>query len=252
MKLSPPPAHFQPGIRLVTDLGRAVAVHSWRGEGSYARVYRGDYNARPCALKLAKREILEAGIRLEGEREVLARVHSPHVVALLDAGRYGDIPFLVLEWLEGETLLDLVKSRRRLPLRQALEILEAVCSGLCDLHSQGVAHGDVRPENVIVVPGRGAVLTDPGAALGTGQPGAGLSNPTGPPGLSVFSGDIRAVGTVLHRMLTGEEPGGEPTRLTAAAGYNRAAVQLWEHTRASQCPDAGALLAQVRHLRRSL
>jgi serine/threonine protein kinase len=223
---------------LRTKRGAEVVIGSWRGEGSYARVYRGAYSRTglPCAVKVAKMEVPEAAPRLQNEEEILAELQHPRIVALLDSGRYGDVPYLVLEWLDGETLLDLVARRRRLPLRQALEILEATCGGILYLHARGVSHGDLRPQNVLIVAGRGAVLTDPGAGP-----------ERQPPGVE----DVRALGLLLHTMLTGEEPGPAP-RLTAAAGYSRGAVQLWEQTHSAQPPPVAALAEQVGRLRRSL
>ncbi|HEU4752688.1 MAG TPA: protein kinase, partial [Armatimonadota bacterium] len=190
-----------------------------------------------CALKLAKAEIPDAAARLRREKQVLAQLRHPRVVALLDAGEHAGTPFLVLEWLEGETLLDLVQTRRRLALRQSLEISEAVADGLAAIHAHGLVHGDIRPQNILVVPRRCAVLTDPGG----GEPGAS----------TLPADDIRAVGGLLHLMLTGF-PESDPPRLTAAAGYNRAVVQLWEQVRSDRPLTASDLLSQLRRLRQGL
>jgi serine/threonine protein kinase len=240
VSVSPAP-RLQVGASLRAARGPTVVIRGWRGEGSFARVYRGEYSqpARPCALKLAKAEIPEAGLRLEREREVLDGLRHPHVVELLDHGQADpwSIPFLVLEWLDGETLLDSVAARRRLPLRQALEWLDGICQGIGYLHHRGVAHGDLRPQNVLCVAGRGAILTDPGA---------------GPEEAPSPEGDVRAAGRLLHYMLTGEDPAGTTSRLTPAAGHNRGVVQLWESTRATPPPASPVLLVSVRRLRASL
>lgn len=230
-----------PGTRLTADTGRDLTVCSWRGEGSYARVYRAEYGpgGGPCAVKVAKPEVPEAEARLRHEGRVLAELRHPRVVALLDTGRHGSALLLVLEWLEGDTLLDLVASRRRLPLRQSLEILEAVCEGLAALHQRGQVHGDLRPQNVILTPDRGAVLTDPGAAIDAAVPAS-------------VEGDIRAAGSLFHHLLTGADPQHGGPRLAPGAGYNRSAVHLWETTAAAAPPGAAALLTEVRRLRTSL
>lgn len=225
------------GARLVADSGQSVLVRAWRGEGSYARVYQGvlEPTGALCAVKAAKPEIPEAGERLRRERGVLTAVRHPHLVRLLDGGNEGGLPWLALEWLEGETLLDLIAARRRLPLRASLEHLETVLDAAAAIHARGLIHGDIRPQNVIVVAGRGAVLTDPGA-----EPEATEGD------------DVRAAGALFHRMLTGVDPAGSPAVLTPAAGYSRAAVQLWERTAGPRLPSARELLGEVRNLRRSL
>jgi serine/threonine protein kinase len=235
------PARIAQGVSLTTDTGNRVLIRAWRGEGSYARVYQAVYSRTGglCALKMAKPEIHEGVQRLSSEREALLAVHDPHVVALLDWGRHGDVPYLVLEWLEGETVYDLVGSRRRLPLRQSLEILEGVCAGLAAIHLQGMAHGDIRAQNVLLVDGRGAVLTDPGVSAGADlHPGQ--------------TEDIRSVGALLHRMLAGEDPSPGRVRLTAGTAYSRAVVDLWERTQASRPPAASELVTEVRRLRLTL
>ena len=185
---------------------------------------------------MPKVEIAEAVSWLECERELLRSVSHPHLVHLMDWGTAQGAPFLVLEWLEGPTLLDEIARRRRLPLRQSLEILEPIAEALGYLHARGLAHGDVRVENVIVVPERGAVLTDPAPQHRTGNIGPEAS-------------DIRALGEMLHRCVTGREPDDKEPRLTTAAGFNRKVVQLWAATASPSPPTAVTLLEQLRSLR---
>jgi serine/threonine protein kinase len=230
-----------PGASVPTASGGVVVLRAWRGEGSYARVYRAAYvrpgdgplDATECALKLPKPEIAEAADRLRREGEVLAQLHHPRVVKLLDRGE-GNAPFLALEWLEGETLLDLVRARRRLPLRQALELLAGLTEALAHCHERGVAHGDVRGQNLLVLPTRGAVLTDP--------------EPVAP---ATPADDVRAAGALLSLMLTGQEsPAG--TALTTAGGHNRAVVELSARLASANPPSARRLLEEVQALRARL
>ena len=227
---------WRPGEVVVSDRGRRAQVRSWRGEGSYARVYLAHElpMGSPVAVKVAKTELAEAAPRLERERHVLGSVNHARIVSLLDGGRHAGAPFLLLEWLEGETLSDLLQRKRRLPLRQALEYLEALCEGLAALSAAGRHHGDLRPQNVIVT-ARGPVLTDPGAL----EPGT-------------HSQDVRGAGELFHWMLTGAAPDPAAPRITTGAGINPRAVALWERTQSPLPPSAAALLEEVRRLRLSL
>jgi len=203
---------------LATETGQRLRVDAWRGEGSYARVYRATQLPEEAAgaLKVAKREEPEAVPRLTHERRILAAVEHPRLVRLLGAGCAYDAPFLLLEWLEGDTVHDLVKARRRLPLRQSLEHFIAACEAVAAIHDAAHVHGDVRAENILVVPGRGAVLTDPGLppVNSPDEPG----RPT----------DIRCLGELMHLMLTGRTAGSQPVALSTAGGFNRGVVALWE------------------------
>lgn len=232
-----PVGRLSPNSSLRTGSGETISVCAWRGEGSYARVYRGVYSRTggPCAVKVPKPEIAEARERLEREGEALAGLSHPHIVSLLDRGSHDGVPYLVLEWLDGETLRDLVIARRRLALRQSLLLVETVCAALAHLHARALCHGDVRPQNVLVVPGRGAVLTDPGAGGDAG-----------------CAEDVRAAGRLLHEMLTGVEPSPLDVRLTTNAGHGPAVVRLWESTQAEPTPTASEFLNAVRRLSHTL
>lgn len=231
---------LKPGTVLATDAVEPVLIRMWVTEGSYAHIYQGAYgrDGVPCAVKVPKVQVDAAVelVRIQGE--ILTRVRGPHVIRLLDRGTAVGLPFLVLEWLEGGTLLDLVRSRRRLPLRQSLEILEQLAVALSAFHQAKQPHGDIRAENV-VLEGRGAVLIDP-----HGLPVGNVAPPSA-------AADLEAAAGLFHLMLTGERYDAAHSRLSPAAGYRRDAVQLWERLR-SGLLTASELAEQTRTLRKSL
>jgi eukaryotic-like serine/threonine-protein kinase len=186
--------------------GNRYEIRRWEGEGSYAAIYQAVRvgSGEACALKLPKREVPEAVARAGAEGEVLARVRDPAVVRLLDRGEWEGLPLLALEWLPGDALSDALRRRPRFPLRQALEILEHVCAGLAAFHAAGVVHGDIRPQNVLLMRERGAVLIDPG-------------------GEGAAAADLVAAGAAAYRLLCGVDhrPGVSPP--AAEAGYHRSA-----------------------------
>jgi serine/threonine protein kinase len=240
--------HLVSGTSVRTNGGQPVTVARWRGEGSYARVYcAADGAGRPCALKVAKPEAPESTRRLHRERAALTPIDHPRVVRLLDHGMLavsdGELPFLVLEWLEGDTLHELLRPRRGLPVRQALEILDAALEGLAQFHDRGTAHGDLRAQNLILVPRRGPVLTDPGVPSG---------QPESAPPRDLLELDVRAAGALLYRMLTGSEAMPPEARLSTARGLNPAVVELWEQTRTHPPTSAAGLRAAASRLRAAL
>ncbi len=234
-----------PRIPLRTPLPTAstclATARNWVGEGSYARVYRGVWGpgGTECALKAAKGEVSGAGQRLAAERELLTAVVHARLVRLYDYGEHAGAPFLVLEWLEGETLADILARDRRLPLRRALEVLEGWLEVLAAFESAGKHHGDVRAENGMVLPARGLVVVDPGAASPEGD------------GAHSCARDIQALGAIFHRMLTGEKPEREGL-LRQGAGFSAPVLALWEATRGFAPPPARQLAEQVRRVRAAL
>ncbi|WP_214412354.1 serine/threonine protein kinase [Sphaerisporangium fuscum] len=105
----------------------------------------------------------DARLRLDREVRALRRVESPYVARVLDADLSGDRPYLVMEHIEGETLLD--KVRRSGPLSGAnlIELARGLATAIAIIHAAGVIHRDVKPANVVLGPD-GPVLIDFGIA----------------------------------------------------------------------------------------
>jgi serine/threonine protein kinase len=133
--------------------------------GGFGSVYRGrDLDAgQPVAIKVMHRELagdepLVARFRREGA--VLRLLRDPHAVATFAHGETVDgLPFLVMELLEGETLLDLMRRRGPLPWRDVFALAVGVCRALAEAHGHGVVHRDLKPSNIFVTTsGRPKVL----------------------------------------------------------------------------------------------
>jgi serine/threonine protein kinase len=220
------------GDVVLGERGRAYRVLEWRGEGSYARVFRVIADAAAYALKMAKPEIAGAAARLERERGVRSRIRHPRLVECVDAGRWEETPFLVLTWIEGADLRRLVERQRRLPLVIALGYLQDISGAVAALHAGGLAHGDLRPENVLVQETvHHAILADLGEAADRRDPDHAER----------LRGDLCALGDLLAFTLTGERAAAFPPRLTTAQGYNPEAVRL------AQEASAGRLTAAACH-----
>jgi serine/threonine protein kinase len=84
------------------------------------------------------------------EAETVARIRHPNVVDVSDVGIENGIPFLVMEYLEGEDLLHLIVSKGPLDARAAADAVLPVAAGLCAVHRLGIVHRDVKPENVLL------------------------------------------------------------------------------------------------------
>ncbi|GAA1811754.1 Stk1 family PASTA domain-containing Ser/Thr kinase [Agromyces neolithicus] len=154
--------------------------------------------------------------RFVQEARSAARLAHPNVVNVFDQGQDADMAYLVMEYLPGITLRDLLKDYRRLTAEQTVDIMDAVLSGLAAAHKAGIVHRDVKPENVLLADDGRIKLSDFGLARGasantaTGQALLGtiayLSPELVTRGIADARSDIYAVGIMMYEMLTGEQP----------------------------------------------
>src|SRR5262245_34033463 len=100
--------------------------------------------------------------RFNDEAKTIARLTHPNVVAVYDQGTHEGLPYLVMEYVRGRTLRDVLAERRRLQPQEALAIMEQMLAAIAAAHRAGLVHRDVKPENVLVAeaPGGGNNLVD--------------------------------------------------------------------------------------------
>src|SRR6201994_2288841 len=173
---------------------------------------------RPVALKrLAENFARDEELRRRFVREarLAARLSHPNVVRVFDVGEDEGRPFIAMEYVEGETLAELIARRGRLPAGEAGTLGTQLCAGLAASHAAGLVHRDVKPQNLllgtdgvlklgdfgIAVGHEGTRLTLAGTVLGT----VGYLAPEQARGEQVTAAaDIYALGAVLYELLTGE------------------------------------------------
>ncbi|WP_307310305.1 Stk1 family PASTA domain-containing Ser/Thr kinase [Pseudarthrobacter enclensis] len=218
--------------------------------------------------------------RLGREAKAAARLSHPHVVGVLDQGHDGNTAYLVMEYIKGHTLRDLLRDRGALTPRLALALIDPVVEGLGAAHAAGFIHRDVKPENVLIADdGRIKIgdfglaravtsSTSTGALLGTVayiSPELVLGKPAD------ARSDVYSVGIMLYEMLTGRQPFegevpiqvayqhvngtvGPPSLLVPGlAGEVDELVQWCTANDPENRPvDGNALLQELRHIRTNL
>src|SRR5215469_7413943 len=203
-------------------LGGRYHVGSRIARGGMATVYLGTDTRlnRVVAIKIAHPELSEDAEfvrRFIGEAKSAARLSSPNVVAVYDQGSAGRLHYIAMEYVPGHTLRQLLNQRGRLAPHDALDIMVGVLSGLAAAHQAGIAHRDVKPENVLLTSAgavkvadfglarsvAGAVQTKGGMIIGTA---AYLAPEQVSGGTSDARTDVYAAGIRLHELLTGAQP----------------------------------------------
>src|SRR5579864_7430915 len=191
--------------------------------GGMARVFRARDAAleRHVALKILQPRFgddHEHVARFRREARLVAQLSHPNIVTMIDRGESDGNQYIVFEFVEGETLKDLVERTGPLPTRRALEIALEVADGLAYAHHNGLVHRDVKPQNILLTRTGQAKVTDFGIARsldvehGVTLTGTvlGTSNylspeqASGKPVTQVT--DVYSLGVVLYELLAGEVP----------------------------------------------
>ena len=221
------PPDLRPGLSPGTRLGPYVVI-SALGAGGMGEVYRGRDTRldRTVAIKVLAPDLVgspEARQRFNREAKAAAALAHPRICRLLDVGREGTIDYLVMEYLEGETLAARLL-RGRLPRSEALTVGTQIADALATAHRVGIVHRDLKPGNIMLTPA-GAMLLDFGLArqaapLALDGPTASVEGPITRTGVILGTvqymapeqlegrpvdarTDIFALGVVLYEMLTG-------------------------------------------------
>ncbi|CAN3701651.1 Serine/threonine-protein kinase PK-1 [Microbacterium sp. MM2322] len=150
------------------------------------------------------------------EARSAARLSDPHVVNVFDQGQDGEMAYLVMEYLPGITLRELLREHKRLTVDQTLTIMDAILSGLAAAHRAGIVHRDVKPENVLLAEDGRIKIGDFGLARATTANTASGAQLMGTiaylapelvtRGTADARSDIYSLGIMLYEMLTGEQP----------------------------------------------
>jgi len=234
------------GLTSGTKLGPYEIV-SLLGAGGMGEVYRARDTRldRTVAVKILPTHLSnnpEAKQRFDREARSISSLNHPNICTLYDVGQQDGVDFLVMEFLEGETLADRLR-KGPLPLEQVLKVGAEICEGLEKAHRSGVVHRDLKPSNIMLTKS-GAKLMDfglakaPVAAVGAGSSSdslATMSRPLTAEGTIVGTfqymspeqvegkeadvrSDIFALGAVLYEMITGQRAfEGKTTASTIAA-----------------------------------
>jgi serine/threonine protein kinase len=220
-------------IALPITVGGRYRLTELRGGGGMAKVYRAEDLTlqREVAVKLINpdlRDEAEFDARFQREARIASQLSDPHIIVVHDFGldpTYG--PFLVMEFLHGQSLRERLHSEGSLPFKAGLQLSAQLLLALIHAHGKNIVHRDIKPDNVFLLnqsgvrlhtrvldfgiarifrrdePGNAETLTNPGAVLGTprymspeqlaGQPVDALS-------------DLYSAALVIHEAITGQLP----------------------------------------------
>ncbi len=230
------------------------------GTGGMSMVFRAFDTVleRQVAIKLMHADVAADADadqleRFRREARAVAQLNHPHVVGVIDAGEDGQGgAFIVLEYVEGETLKERIRRHGRLPVSEAIAYAIEIARALGAAHAQGIVHRDVKPQNVLIDEQGAAKVTDFGIARTLDQEGLtangrvlGTTDYVSPE--QALGGDVNgqsdlySLGIVLFEMLTGDVPFGGENQVVVAMKHVREALPDVQVRR----PEVSSALAAI-------
>jgi hypothetical protein len=218
-------------LTLGSMLGQCLLVEQI-GKGGSALVFRAIHRGMnlPVAVKVLQREVLQNDpnvyVQLKAEAQLLQQLQHPNILRLFEFEDNPQFPYLVLEYIEGMSLAELIQQSGRIRADRAVNFIRQIADGLRAAHRLGVIHRDVKPANVLLARDGNAKLADLGLAMVVSEnklvanasasstcletlagtvayiaPEQALSNP----GLD-HRADIYSLGASFYHMVTGDIP----------------------------------------------
>ena len=216
---------------MVGSIINGYKISEYKGQGSFGTVYKCEKDNRTYAMKIFSLQYVfneyqtnETHNRITQEIEALRRINHFNVVKIFDSGTFLQLEqkyqFIIMEYVEGENLKDLLIIRKSIPLEECIALSEKILDGLQAIHSQNIVHRDLKPENIIVTNDKQVKILDFGLSKiidfsSITSTGFQIGSPLYMSPEQVkdsknidFRSDYYSFGVILFELLTGKTPYG--------------------------------------------
>ena len=230
-------------------------------QGGMSEIYRAFdvVNRREVVLKLPDQSMIGDPAqyeRFQREMEVVRTLSHPAILRGLDAGRFNRTPFLVTEFVQGDSLRKIIETSAPMPQEKAVDLVRKIADGMAYCHENNVIHRDLKPENILVNPDGQPVIMDFGLALTKGSHRVTYSNLSATMGTPDYMApeqidgqrgdartDIYALGTVLFEMLSGRVPFTGDSQLAIMAQHVQGTAPRLDKLQPGVSPQIAAVVA---------
>jgi serine/threonine protein kinase len=216
------------------------------GRGGYSIVYKGIHAGlnMPVAIKMMRHDMVAVPdylVNFRNEAKIIARLNHENIIRVFDIEERFKTVFIIMEYLQGESLRDLLIRLKRIPLKLAVDYLVQILTGLNYAHGEGIIHRDINTANIFVQPDDRIKIFDFGIACQAGTEDYLLGGAFPYMAPELFDGepadertDIYALGITAYEVLAGQRPYPEES-----------AGSLMKLHRTQDIPDPAASIPEI-------
>jgi serine/threonine protein kinase len=196
--------------------------------------------------------------RFQRELGVMKTLDHPAILKGLGSGTYNRIPYLVTEFVQGQSLRNLIETSAPLPPDQVISLIRKIADGMAYCHRNDVVHRDLKPENILVTKDGQPVIMDFGLALTKGAHRVTYSNLSATMGTPDYMApeqieghrgdqrtDLYALGTIMYELLAGKTPFTGDTHMAVMAQHLNGTAPRLDRVNASISPHVAAIVAKT-------
>ncbi len=236
-------------------------IQAHMAQGGMSDIYRAFdlVHRRQVVIKIPDQSMLGDPAqfeRFQRELEVMKSLDHPVILKGLGSGKYNRIPYLVTEFVEGQSLRTLMESSASLPTDEAVSLIRKIADGMAYCHQNEVIHRDLKPENILITADKQPVIMDFGLALTKGSHRVTYSNLSATMGTPDYMApeqiegqrgdqrtDIYALGTIMYELLAGKTPFTGDTNMAIMAQHLNGTAPRLDKVNPSVTPQIAAIVA---------
>jgi len=237
-------------------------IQAQMAQGGMSDIYRAFdlVNHREVVIKIPDQSMLGDPAqfeRFQRELDVMKTLDHPTVLKGLGSGKYNRIPYLVTEFVDGQSMREMITKSAPIPPEQAIALTRKIADGMAYCHENNVVHRDLKPENILITADGQPVIMDFGLALTKGAHRVTYSNLSATMGTPDYMApeqiegqrgdqrtDVYALGTILYEMLVGKTPFTGDSSMAVMAQHLHGTAQRLDRLSPNVSPELAAIAAK--------
>jgi len=237
-------------------------IQAHLAQGGMSDIYRAFDVVKRCqvAIKIPDQSMIGDPAqyeRFQRELQVINTLQHPAILRGLGSGKYNRIPYLVTEFIDGQSLRTLVENKAPLSPEQVIPLIQKIAEGMAYCHANSVIHRDLKPENILITAEGQPIIMDFGLALTKDAHRVTYSNLSATMGTPDYMApeqiegrrgdqrtDLYALGTIFYELLAGNTPFSGDTNMAVMAQHLNGTAPRLDRVNPSISPELAAIVAR--------